>query len=233
MRIKALLVLSALAASATTIALPASAQGGVVRSCQQAKQDNQIGGMILGGILGGVLGSNVAASGHRGDGTALGAVLGGAVGSGIGSSSTRCAPESSGYGNGYGGAGYPSGYGYNDNPNYGGPYYNGYGGAGAGAGGYSPSPYSAAPADIYPYDAGAPQYRYGDDGYRDRGVRSHDSDRYRVDRDGHRTYNQGDDYAGTDCSEATHVVRLPDGSEVHRPIQVCRDAHYGDWQIKD
>ena len=223
MRIKALLVLSALAASATAMALPASAQG-VVRSCQQAKQDNQVGGMILGGILGGVLGSNVAASGHRGDGTAVGAVLGGMVGSGIGGGSTRCAPPPSGYGNGYGGSGYPSGYGgYNDNPSYGGPYYGGYGG-----GGHGP-----APVDAYPYDPGAPQYRYGQEPYRDSGVRSHDDDRYRLDRDGRGAYSRDDDYAGTDCSEATQVTRLPNGTEVHREVEVCRDAHYGDWRIKD
>lgn len=228
MRIKALLVLSALAASATAMALPASAQG-AVRSCQQAKQDNQVGGMILGGILGGVLGSNAAASGHKGDGTAVGAVLGGMVGSGIGGGSTRCAPPPSGYGNGYGGSGYPSGYGgYNDNPNYGGPYYDGYGG-----GGYSPSPYGAAPVDAYPYDPGAPQYRYGQDTYGGSGVRSHDSDRYRLDPDRRGAYSQGDDYAGTDCSEATQVTRLPDGTEVHRPVEVCRDARYGDWRIKN
>lgn len=225
MRIKALLVLSALA-SATAIALPASAQG-VVRTCQQAKRDNQVGGMILGGILGGVLGSNTAASGHKGDGTAVGAVLGGMVGSGIGGSSTRCGPQPSGYGNGYGGAGgYPPDYGYNDNPNYGGPYYGG-------SGGYPPSPYGAAPDDIYPYDGGSPQYRYGDDPSRSSGDWSHDSDRYRVDRDGRRAYSRDDDYAGTDCSEATQVTRLPNGTEVHRQIQVCRDATYGDWQIKD
>ncbi len=224
MRIKALLVLSALAASTTAMALPASAQGGMVRSCQQAKQDNQVGGMILGGILGGVLGSNVAASGHKGDGTAVGAVLGGMVGSGIGGGSTRCGPPPSGYGNGYGGSGYPSGYGsYPDNPNYGGPYYDGYGGPG----------YSAPPADAYPYDPGAPQYRYGQDGYYDRGTTSHDSDRYRLDRDGRGAYSRDDDYAGTDCSEATQVTRLPDGTEVHRPVEVCRDANYGDWRIKD
>lgn len=223
MRIKALLVLSALAASATTIALPASAQG-VVRSCQQARQDNQVGGAILGGILGGVLGSNVAASGHRHDGTALGAVLGGVVGSGIGGSSTRCGPEPSPYGYG----GYAPGSDYNPNPNYGGPYYSG-----SGSGGYSPSPYGASPDDIYPYDAGAPQYRYGDDPYYRRDSTSRDSDRYRLDRDGRRAYSLDDDYAGTDCSEATQVTRLPNGSEVHRPVQVCRDAHYGDWQIKE
>ena len=216
MRIKALLVLSALAASATAMALPASAQG-VVRSCQQAKQDNQVGGMILGGILGGVLGSNAAASGHRGDGTAVGAVLGGMVGSGIGGSATRCAPPPSGYG----GSGYPSG--YNDNPNYGGPYYDGYGG-----GGYGP-----APVDAYPYDPGAPQYRYGQGGYDGSVVRSHDDDRYRLDRDGRGAYSRDDDYAGTDCSEATQVTRLPNGTEVHREVEVCRDAHYGDWRIKD
>lgn len=226
MRIKALLVLSALAASATAMALPASAQG-VVRSCHQARQDNQVGGMILGGILGGVLGSNVAASGHKGDGTAVGAVLGGLVGSGIGADATRCGPGPSGYGSGYGGYGYPPGSSYDDNPNYGGPYYNGYGGGGYG--GYSPSPYSATPTDIYPADPGSPQYRYG----RASGFGSHNGDSYRLDPDDRGAYSRDNVYAGSDCSEATQVTRMPDGSEIHRPVEVCRDAYYGDWQVKD
>ena len=93
MRIKSLLILTALVATAVPALMPASAQGTYrARSCVEAQRGNQVGGAILGGLIGGVLGSNAAASGHRGDGTAVGAVLGGLVGQGIGKDTTRCAP---------------------------------------------------------------------------------------------------------------------------------------------
>ena len=205
MRIKALLVLTTLAATALPAMMPASAQSGYrVRSCAEAQQGNQVGGAILGGILGGVLGSNVAAGGHRGDGTAVGAVLGGLVGQGIGKDTTRCAPPRSPY---------------NPNPAYGGTRYNDNG-------------YGPAPAGVYPYDP-TDSYRSGQSGdYRDNSP--HD-DRYRPDlyASGRSTYNNGNEFAGSDCSEATQVTRLPDGSEIYRPIEVCRDAYYGDWRVKD
>jgi Glycine zipper len=219
MRIKALLVLSVFAVTALPAIMPAAAQNYPLRSCSEAKRDNQVGGAILGGLIGGVLGSNVAASGHRGDGTAVGAVLGGLVGQGIGKDTTHCSqpPRTvSGYG-------YAPGSTYNPNPAYGGSRYNDYG-------------YNPAPAGVYPYDPGDSSYRSGDYGY-DRGYRGDNvphggyrPDLYPSDRP---SYNQGEDYAGSDCSEATQITRLPDGSEVHRPIEVCRDAYYGDWQIKD
>ena len=86
MRIKLILLIAAVAATAT----PAVAQG-YGRNCAEARQSNQVGGAILGGLLGGIAGSNIAASGRRHDGTAVGAVLGGVLGASIGGS-TRCAP---------------------------------------------------------------------------------------------------------------------------------------------
>jgi hypothetical protein len=216
MRIKALLVLTTLAATALPALMPASAQSGYrLRSCAEAQQSNQVGGAILGGILGGVLGSNVAAGGHRGDGTAVGAVLGGLVGQGIGKDTTRCIEprqNASGYG-------YAPGSSYNPNPAYGGSRYNDYG-------------YDPAPPGVYPYDAGDSSYRSGDSRY-DRDDSSHG--RYRSDLypSGRSAYDDTDGFAGSDCSEATQVTRLPDGSEVHRPVEVCRDAYYGDWRVKD
>ena len=210
MRIKALLVLSTLAATALPALMPASAQSGYrVRSCAEAQQSNQVGGAILGGLIGGVLGSNVAASGHRGDGTAVGAVIGGLVGQGIGKDPTRCAPPPPRTVSGYG---YEPGSTYNPNPAYGGSRYNDYG-------------YNSAPAGVYPYDSGA------DIRYRDNSPQ----DRYRPDLypSGRSTYSEDDDFAGSDCSEATQVTRLPNGSEIHRPVEVCRDAYYGDWRVKD
>lgn len=214
MRIKALLMFAALAAGTAATALPAAAQT-YSQNCQRAKANNQVGGAILGGILGGVLGSNVAASGHRHDGTAVGAVLGGMVGAGVGGKSTNCDPTPPRDAYGYG-----PGSDYNRNPNYGG---DGYG-------------YGSAPAGTYPYDPGYSSSRYGNDPYYDDRVRGNlpqgrsGPDLY---PSGSRAYNDSSDYAGSDCSEATQVTRLPDGSEVHRPIEVCRDAYYGDWRVKD
>src|SRR5690606_19380667 len=136
MRIKAALVLAALAVSAAATAMPASAQQpfSYSRNCNASKTNNQIGGAIVGGLLGGVLGSNVAAKGHKHDGTALAAVVGGALGAGIGNASTNCSPlpppagtYNPNYNSGYGqppypppsyDPGYSSGYGYDDDPYY-------------------------------------------------------------------------------------------------------------------
>lgn len=211
MRIKAFLVLSAFAAAALPAAMPASAQSGYhLRSCNEAKRDNQVGGAVLGGLIGGVLGSNVAARGHRGDGTAVGAVLGGLVGSGIGKDSTRCIEPPRGYASG----GYVPG---TYNPNYnGGPGYTDYG-------------YDRPPQGAYPYDPSDSSYRHGS--YRDDTSQyGYRPDLYPSDRG---AYTRDDDYAGSDCSQATQVTRLPDGREIHQPVEVCRDAYYGDWRVKD
>ena len=109
MRIKAVLLIGAVMAMAS----PAFAQGSYYRNCEQSRNSNQVGGMILGGILGGVVGSNSAASGHRHDGTAVGAVLGGIIGSGVGRDSVNCGPPPR-YNQGYND---PRGY----NGNYGQP----------------------------------------------------------------------------------------------------------------
>jgi hypothetical protein len=211
MRLKALFLVSAIAASA----MPAFAQD-YGRACQRAQSDNQVGGMILGGIIGGVLGSNVAASGHRGDGTAVGAVLGGLVGSGIGKDSVNCGPPSR----------YVPGSSYDPNPNYGGPAYNDYGYSPYGSSG---SPYSNAPANGYGYSSP----RYADDDWYPtdrRPQRGRDDDLYgRRDRD----IARAGDYAGEVCDEAVQITKLPDGSEVRRPLEVCRDTYYGDWKVRN
>jgi len=219
MRLKALILLSTLSAAAA----PAFAQD-YSRNCRQAQSDNQLGGLIVGSIIGGVLGSNVAASGHRDDGTAVGAVLGGLVGSGIGRDSVDCYSQR-----------YAPGSTINPNPNYGGPsYYQ------QGYTDYSyPSPYDRAdlyraPSRIAAYPP-APAYdppAYDYDRYRSDPTvrRSRQNDLYgRYDR----SYRPNDDYAGEDCSEAVQITRLPDGSEVRRPVEVCREARFGDWQVKD
>jgi hypothetical protein len=207
MRLKLLALLAVLGATA----LPASAQ--TYQNCGQRRADNGVGGMILGGILGGVLGSNVAAHGHRGDGTAVGAVLGGIVGSSAGRSGTDCQ-------------------GYASSPGYAGP---GYAGPAYGGPGYSPSyPADYPPATAYPGDQGSyPERGYGDDGRYNDDHRGHGKRANGIYGNGNGDYKRSDDYAGRDCSEATQITRLPDGSEIRRPVQACRDSYYGDWQVQN
>lgn len=216
MYIKALLLVTALGATA----LPASAQAyGNSYNCRE-RAENRAGGAVLGAILGGVAGSNVAGRGHRGDGTALGAVLGGVIGSEIGRSSTPCGVPYGAQGNypvnSYPATQYPPG-GYSQTvPGTYSPYNNG---------GYSPS----APADYGYY----PEGQYGDDSYNDRGYSDRDYGNDRLYRNGKRGYNRSDDYAGRDCDTATQITRLPDGSEIRRPVEACRNMHYGDWHVRD
>jgi hypothetical protein len=208
MRLKALLLVTALSATA----LPASAQS-YSQNCREARGGNQAAGLVLGGILGGVLGSNVAASGHRHDGTAVGAVLGGLVGSEIGRNSTDCNPTYHGPVQGYGPAPYtPSPYAYGGYPST-----------------YRPAPGYAPPAGqgYYP----EPEYGYGSAYDRDFRSRGEGSDRlYHYES---RDYRSNDDYAGRDCTEVTQITRLPDGAEIRRPVEACRNAYYGDWHVED
>ena len=212
MRLKALFLVTVLGAAIGSTAMPAAAQG-YRDPCRAERGDNQAAGLILGGILGGVLGSNVAASGHRHDGTAVGAVLGGLVGSEIGRGSTNCnayyptRPANTAYPPpyGYGQQRYPSGYG-STRP-------------------YSPSPdYGYYPQSDRRYDPMEDEY-YRRDMSSDRNDRLYDED----DDD----YMQNDDYAGRDCSDATQITRLPDGTEIRRTVDACRDAYYGGWKVRD
>lgn len=220
MRIKALIVLTALAATA----MPAFAQG---RSCQEVRANNQVGGALVGSILGGVFGSNIAASGHRGDGTAVGAVVGGLIGAGVGGSATDCRPAYPTYSPGYG-----AGSDYYPNPNYGGPYYDG-------RNGYPPHAndgYDYGYAGSYPQGDGYSTYRRDDDARRrDRYRGSTPQSGYYPDLDGgsYGSYKRDLDFAGLGCKDATQVTRLPDGSEVHRPVHVCQDPDTGAWEIRD
>lgn len=210
MRLKALFLVTAVGAVLGSTVMPAAAQG-YREPCRAERGGNQAAGLILGGILGGVLGSNVAASGHRHDGTAVGAVLGGLVGSEIGRGSVNCNPSypahpaNAAYPPGYGQQRYPSTYG-------------------------STRPYSPAPDyGYYPQ----PDRRYGpsDDEYYRRDMSSPDDDRLYGDEDD--DYIGNDDYAGRDCSDATQITRLPDGTEIRRTVDACRDAYYGGWKVRD
>jgi hypothetical protein len=212
MRLKLLAIAAVLGATA----LPASAQS-YSENCRQSRGNNQAAGLVLGGILGGVLGSNVAASGHRHDGTALGAVLGGVVGSEIGRQSTRCDTTYYGPTTTYPSTPYYQGYPQNNAPGY-------------------PSTYSRTPAPNY-----YPQPDYGyypESGYAD--DRYYDNRDYAPQRKGDSVYGKGngayrsnDDYAGRDCTDAVQITRLPDGTEIRRPVEACRDAYYGSWKVRD
>jgi hypothetical protein len=206
MRLKALFLVTALGAALGSTAMPAAAQA-YRDPCRAERGDNQAAGLILGGILGGVLGSNVAASGHRHDGTAVGAVLGGLVGSEIGRGSVNCYPPRPAN------AAYPPGYGYGQQP-------------------YPPSYRRYSPAPDYGYYP-PPDDRYvrSDDEYYRRDMSSDRNDRlYDDDYD---DYIENDDYAGRDCSDATQITRLPDGTEIRRTVDACRDAYYGGWKVRD
>ena len=217
MRLKAILLVTAI--GMTT--LPAAAQGNR-DDCRSDRRDNTAGGAILGAVLGGVLGSNVAASGHRHDGTALGAVLGGVVGSQVGRGSTNCDQRYYGPSGQYSGRGYP-------------PYGPDYRGPEPGYPSY-PSDYREQPAIYPPSDYGGyaePDYRYGTDASERRSYGRHQNRSRELYPRGNDTYNDEDDYAGRDCSEAIQTTRLPDGAELSRPVEVCRDAYYGGWKVRD
>jgi hypothetical protein len=141
----------------------------------------------------------------RHDGTAVGAVLGGLLGAGVGGGSTNCSRPAQGGPLPPPPGTYAPGYGYND-PGYGGQY--------------EPSPSNQGYSSGYPDD-------YRDDPYYD------DQSSRRVYAGDNRSYNRDDDYAGRDCSRATQITRLPDGTTIRRPVEACRDAYYGDWQVRD
>jgi hypothetical protein len=213
MRIKALLLVTALGASA----LPASAQA-YNQDCRD-RQENRAGGAILGAIVGGVLGSNVAARGHRGDGTAVGGLLGGVIGSEIGRGATRCPTT-------YGSVGQPN-YPVNSYPANTYPAQPPYPQSYPDAGAYPPPP---ADYGYYPDDRYANDTRYRDEDY----GRGKVSGKHRkLDADDRYTHNRNGEYAGRDCDDAIQITRLPDGTEIRRPVEACRNSYYGDWHVRD
>jgi len=64
-------------------------------SCEQQRQNRQVGGLLIGALAGGLLGNAVSSRGNRGTGTAVGAILGGAIGVGVGGRDLDC--EDRGY----------------------------------------------------------------------------------------------------------------------------------------
>ncbi|MCG8441796.1 MAG: hypothetical protein MI723_08305 [Caulobacterales bacterium] len=39
--------------------------------------------------------------------------------------------------------------------------------------------------------------------------------------------------AAAQCETVYSITRLPDGTEIRKPVQACREAHYGEWEIED
>ena len=39
--------------------------------------------------------------------------------------------------------------------------------------------------------------------------------------------------AAEECERVMRVTTLPDGREIHEPIEVCREAHYGEWSPRN
>ncbi|MEP7209905.1 MAG: hypothetical protein ABI740_03630 [Alphaproteobacteria bacterium] len=214
MRLK-LALIGFTALSAAAVSLPASAQSygpgydAYGQRCENVRRNNQAAGAVLGAVIGGVLGSNIARRGHRGDGTAVGAGLGALTGGAAGRSTT-CAPPPPRYG--YGPGPYPATANAEPYPDYPPPD----DGALAGAPGSS--------SDDYPPDASV----YDRD---DRAPLRHRRDRLYA--NGTDTYKYQDDSAGRDCTTVNQVTRLPDGSSIRRPVEVCREAHYGGWEVQN
>lgn len=216
MRLKlALFAVSTLSAAA--LALPASAQNygpgydAYGQHCENVRKNNQAAGAVLGAVIGGVLGSNMAARGHRGDGTALGAGLGALTGAAAGGSSTTCAPPPPPLRYGYGAQPYPAT--ATPYPEY---------GALAGGPGWSDGAY---PSDDDAY--------YDNDGYDDGDharFRHKDRKLYGSRSD---TYKYQDDFAGRDCTTVSQITRLPDGSSIRKPVEACREARYGGWEVQN
>ena len=103
--------------------------------------------------------------------------------------------------------------------------------------GYGAAPY-AGNAEPYPEDggalAGAPRSSYAEDGVydnRDSARMRHRHTRvYAGDTD---TYKYQDDSAGRDCTTVSQVTKLPDGSSIQKPVEVCREARYGGWEVQN
>lgn len=171
--------------------------------CNASKSANQLGGALIGSVVGGFLGSNVAARGHRDDGTAVGAVLGGVLGAGIGGSSVDCRGA------------YPL------------PVLPPPAGTYAPEYGYEYRRSREAYDDFpRPEDPGYSNY----DRYRDDAYTSYHDDTY---LDGRRAYPGRSAYAGRDCAKAMQITRLPDGRVIRRPVEACRQAYFGEWEVRD
>lgn len=202
MRIKAALALAALAVSAAATAMPASAQQPF--SYSRNCNASKTNNQIGGAIVGGLLGGVLGSNVAAKGHKHDGTALGAVVGGALGAGIGNASTNCSPLPP-------PAGtYNPNYNSGYGQPY---------------PQP---------SYDPGySSGYGYDDDPYyRDRSPQYAETERYPIYPEGNRGYGRNSDYAGRDCTEAVQTTRLPDGTVIRRPVEACRDAYYGDWQVE-
>lgn len=93
-----------------------------------------------------------------------------------------------------------------------------------------PYPPGPPPSDLA---GGPPPDRYSDGGYDYRSPPPPPRHRHRYDVDGNDTSAYQDSYAGRDCTTVQQVTHLPDGSSVSKPVDVCREARYGSWEVQN
>jgi uncharacterized protein YcfJ len=222
-------------ALACVAAMPATAQN-YSETCGKVRDQRQLAGAVLGGIIGGVTGHEVAGRGVRNEGAVLGSLVGALAGGAIGRNSEDCRnpglrpdlrseqvytdyrslPQNQ--------SGRADTYGYSGD-------------------GYSPYEGGVVHHGDDPYlDSGRGVGEYGvtygslgkyPQGYGRREDFARERDRSGVDRRRRETYYSRDAYAGRECADAEQVTRLPDGREIYRPVEACRDAWYGDWKVRD
>jgi Zn-finger nucleic acid-binding protein len=192
-------------------AMPATAQV-YSDACRDVRGGRQAAGAVLGAIAGGLVGNGVAANKNRDEGALLGAVVGAVAGSQIGRAGNDCAPTVYGSTTAYPTSSYgPSA-----------PYYDS-------------SAYSREYSS-YPYGSGDGYWRGGgeyDRGYDARGNYPQRKPYKKLDTRHSREYEYNSDFAGRECADAKQITRLPDGTEIHRPVEACRTARYGDWHVED
>lgn len=101
-------------------------------------------------------------------------------------------------------------------------------------GGYG---YASYPSQDYRSHRRAAPYRtsggygYGDDrGYRP--IR--DEDLYGDPAyGGGYTSSRSSSPAARECETVYRITKLPDGKEIHEPVEACREAYYGDWGVRN
>jgi hypothetical protein len=203
----------AAAAGATLVPAAASAQGyygssynaygsGSAYGYQDPCRDVRQGRQAAGAVIGGVLGGLLGAGVAADNAQDEGAALGAVLGAVAGASAGGRSVD----------CGVPLPHSGVSTVGYGSTSY------GSGAYGHSGSGYS-----------GAGQYgqgHYGSRGYSPAPVYS-----------GHGGYDPRyqdgyGDRAATQCETVYRITRLPDGREIREPVEACREAYYGDWDVE-
>lgn len=89
------------------------------------------------------------------------------------------------------------------------------------------------------YDIGYQNTPYIEDVYEERGlVGAPPARRIEDPRYDQRRYDDGPasgdyDFASRQCQKVYRITILPDGTEIREPVEACRDAYYGDWDVAE